>query len=50
MIKATENLRTRIARGRRLAQHVDDPSIRLALINLMNQMDGDLAVPQSRTT
>ena len=48
MITTTENLRTRIARGRRLAEHVEDPSIRLALLNLMNQMDGDLAVVQPR--
>ena len=45
MISTSDNLRASVARGRRLAQHVSDPSVRLALIKLMNQIDIDLGDP-----
>jgi hypothetical protein len=43
MIPSSGNLRANVEKGRRLAQHVSDPSVRLALLNLMNQIDDDLA-------
>ena len=40
---ASQNLKLRIARGRQLAQHVPDPSLRHALLALMKDMDVEVA-------
>lgn len=39
-----QDLRTRVERGRMLAQQVGDPSLRCALLALMKDIDRELAL------
>lgn len=44
MITTTSNLTSRVEQCRRLAQHINDPAVRTAMLNHMRALEQELTV------
>jgi len=43
MITTSQDVRDRVEQCRRIAQHIQDPAVRLAMLNQMRLLDQELA-------